>query len=163
MTKVLVVSDSHGNDDAMDYILDYYKNEIDIVVHCGDLEYPAEELKKRVSCPVYAARGNCDYFFEGDEEPVFEVEGHTCFVTHGNQYGVNWGTDELAEYARCMDADVVFFGHTHIPAYEEYDEGNLLVMNPGSISLPRQMNPQRTFLIVEFMEDGKIIPHFYTV
>lgn len=160
MTKVLVFSDSHGADARMDDILDYYKNEVDMVIHCGDLEYPPEELEKRLHCPLYIAQGNCDAAFD-DPEPMVEIEGHVCLITHGHRQGVNWGTDDVADYAQMVGADVVFYGHTHRPDYMEYEEENVIVMNPGSISFPRQMNPQRSFMIVDFHEDGSIDPHFY--
>lgn len=162
MTKVLVVSDSHGDDSRLDYILDYYKKEIDMVIHCGDLEYPASELRKRIDCPLYIAKGNCDMLFEDDPEPMVEIEGHVCLIVHGHRQGVNWGNEDLAEYAQLVGADVVFYGHTHRPDYAEYEEENVIIMNPGSITYPRQMNPQRTFMLVDFHEDGKIEPHFFT-
>ena len=32
--------------------------------------------------------------------------------------------------------DILLTGHTHIPAWEEYD--NFLYLNPGSVSIPKE-------------------------
>ena len=161
--KILVVSDNHGNITNLKYILEEFKGEFDRLVHCGDSEFSCQMLRELVDCPVHMAEGNCDYCFEENSDDIFEYGEHVCFVTHGHRYGVNWGEEELLEKALEMGADLVFYGHTHCPAYQVYEEEGVTILNPGSIALPRQNPPQPTFLIVEFGENGKIIPHFYTL
>ena len=53
-----------------------------------------------------------------------------------------------------MDTDVVMFGHTHVPYLEKTDD--LILLNPGSISKPRQDNKIPTYTVMEIREDGKI-------
>lgn len=89
--KILVVSDNHGNWANLNVALEFMKGKMDALVHCGDSEFTPEMLRGMADCPVYLAEGNCDYYFAGDSEDIFELGGHVCFVTHGNQYGVNWG------------------------------------------------------------------------
>ena len=161
--KILVVSDNHGNMTALKYVIDTFRGEFDAMVHCGDSEAGCEKLRSLVDCPVYMAEGNCDYDFEGDSDDIFEIEGHVCFVTHGHRYGVNWGEEELLEKALEMGADIVFYGHTHCPACHAYEEENVRIFNPGSVALPRQMPPEPTFLMLEFKEDGEVVPHFYSM
>ncbi len=158
--KLLVVSDNHGNGYGLESVLDLYKGKFDALVHCGDSEWSPEYLQSLVDCPVYCARGNCDRGFNDHVEDIFEFGDHVCFVTHGHFYGVNWGREELVDKALEMGADIVFYGHTHVPDYEEFEEEGVIVMNPGSISQPRQQNPQRTFLMVELDEEGNIHPQF---
>lgn len=161
--KLLVVSDNHGSGYEMEYLLDTFGGKIDGLVHCGDSEWSPEYLEDMFGCPVYCAKGNCDSGFLKREETLFEFGEHTCFVTHGHFYGVNWGCEDLLEKAMEVGADVVFYGHTHIPNYEEYGDQGVILMNPGSVSQPRQVNPQRTFLMIEMEEDGVIRPMFYTL
>lgn len=161
--KILVISDNHGSEHEMKAIFREFRGQFDILVHCGDSTWSPEYLESLVDCPVYVAKGNCDAGFAGREEEVFEFEGHNCFVTHGHFHSVNWGTEGLMEKAQEVGADLVFYGHTHVPDYAEYEEEEIIIMNPGSISQPRQMNPQRTFLMVEILEDGRIHPQFYTI
>ena len=161
LKRLLVLSDNHGSAQEFRNILDEHRGKFDALVHCGDSEWSPELLDSCVDCPVYCAKGNCDYGFINREEDVFEFGDHVCFVTHGHRYGVNWGLEELVEKAQEMGADIVFYGHTHVPDYQEFEDENVIVMNPGSITLPRQMKPQKTYMIVELDEDGQIHPQFY--
>ncbi|MBR5047138.1 MAG: metallophosphoesterase [Eubacterium sp.] len=161
--RLLVISDNHGSEYEIRNILEEFRGKYDALVHCGDSTWSPEYLESLADCPVYMAKGNCDYGFVDREEDVFEFADHICFVTHGHRYGVSWGLNELLEKGQEYSADIIFYGHTHVPDYEEYEEEKVIIMNPGSITLPRQRRPQRTFLIVEFYEDGKIHPQFYTV
>lgn len=161
--KILVVSDNHGNRDKLLAAIEEWKGKIDALVHCGDSEFDVDYLRSLVDVPVYMAKGNCDFGFREDPEALFEFEGHTCLVTHGHRYGANWGDEELLERALEMGADILFYGHTHVPAYNIYEEENVTLMNPGSVALPRQYRPQPTFMVVEFLEDGEIEPHYYTL
>ena len=87
-----------------------------------------------------------------------------AFVTHGDVYGVSWGEEELVSRAQEMGADVVFYGHTHCPAYHVYESEGVTVFNPGSIALPRQMTPSGpTFLIIDLADDGRLTPELYTL
>ena len=63
-----------------------------------------------------------------------------------------------------MGADVVFYGHTHCPAYSYHEKEGVTVFNPGSIALPRQMTPTGpTFLVVDLADDGRLTPELYTL
>ena len=161
--KILVLSDNHGNLTNLKYILEAFQGEYDVLVHCGDSEFEREMVAALTDRPVYLAEGNCDYDFSGDGEEIFELAEHICFVTHGHRYGVNWGEEELLERAQEMGADIVFYGHTHCPACQYYEEENIWIFNPGSIALPRKIPREPTFLIVELSEEGKVIPKFYSI
>ncbi|MDO5145474.1 MAG: metallophosphoesterase [Eubacteriales bacterium] len=159
--KILVVSDSHGNMENLRVVLDFMNGKIDALVHCGDAEMPPDIIKGMVECPVYMAEGNCDYGFFDDRDDIFEMGGHICFVTHGDKYGVNWGEEDLLDKAMEMGADIVFYGHTHCPAYHIYEEEGVTILNPGSVALPRQNPPVPSFLVVDLKDNGEIAPHFY--
>lgn len=159
--KILVISDNHGNMESLRVILDYMEGKMDALVHCGDSEMVPEMIKSMVDCPVYLAEGNSDYAFFENQDDIFEMDDHICFVTHGHSYGVNWGQDELLDKALEMGADLVFYGHTHCPAYQIYEEEGVTIFNPGSVAFPRQHPPVPTFLVVELKDNGEIEPHFY--
>ena len=159
--KILVVSDNHGSKSSLLRVIDIWKDDIDAMVHCGDSEFSEEYLKSLVDVPVYLAEGNCDYIFNGERDAIFECQGHVCYVTHGHQYGANWGDSGLVERALEMGADILFYGHTHTPAYDIYDEDHVTLLNPGSVARPRQYPPEPTFMVVDFKDDGQVEPHFY--
>lgn len=164
--KLLVISDNHGNSANVEIVLDEFKKEVEAVVHCGDSEISPDALEAFVGeygLPVYMAKGNCDYRFDREPSLAFEFEGHVCYLTHGHLEGANWGDEELIERAHEYGADLVFYGHTHVPAYRVYEEEGVTVFNPGSIALPRQYPAERTCMVLEFFEDGSVEPHFYTI
>ena len=47
----------------------------------------------------------------------------------------------------------VMYGHTHVPYIEIGDD--VTILNPGSISYPRQPGRKPTFLIMEIDEEGQ--------
>ena len=144
--KYLVVSDNHGNMSNLEYVIERFRGKIEALIHCGDMEIPPEMLEELAGCPVYMAEGNCDYNFSRDKEDIFELGDHVAFVTHGDAYGV------------------VFYGHTHCPAFHYYEKEGVTVFNPGSIALPRQMTPAGpTFLIIDLADDGRLTPELYTL
>ena len=49
-------------------------------------------------------------------------------------------------------AECVFFGHTHKPVIDEED--GIMVLNPGSLTFPRQNGHKPSYAVVEADEDG---------
>ena len=45
-----------------------------------------------------------------------------------------------------LPGDVLLHGHTHIPAWERFGEGNLY-LNPGSVSIPKNGSPNGFMLL----------------
>ena len=56
-------------------------------------------------------------------------------LTHGHHWSVKCDLDELKLGANEKEARIALYGHTHI-AYTGYEDG-LYIMNPGSISCPK--------------------------
>jgi len=69
------------------------------------------------------------------ERIEFTAAGRTIFACHGHRHSVDYSLDTLISAAETLSADLVFYGHTHVPAREEI-EGSL-ILNPGSCSRPR--------------------------
>lgn len=130
--RILVVSDSHGNDAALRRAL-LSQPKAEVVIHLGDGE---EELQRaRGSFPektFLQVKGNCDWGSSLPPVGEYTVDGVKIFYTHGHLYGVKSGLYTLACAARERKARVALFGHTH-HALEEYDDG-LYLLNPGSLN-----------------------------
>lgn len=130
MTKLLILSDSHGSADAVRCILTAEKD-ADAVLFLGDGLHDLEKaLTAAPKMRVYSVAGNCDY---GALEPLDGLAafgGVVIFYTHGHMYGVKYDLDTLAEAAAARGAEVALFGHTHIPLEEQ--RGTVLLFNPGS-------------------------------
>ena len=58
--------------------------------------------------------------------------GKKIFMCHGHRYGVKYSYNSIYYRGKEVGADIVLFGHSHLPIIEECD--GLTLMNPGSIS-----------------------------
>ena len=105
----------------------------DHVIHLGDHVRDADEIANRFP-ELFVTRvvGNCDHITMCSEKLIREFEGFRFFLTHGHHYGVKSGLLRLTYAALEAEADVVLFGHTHIPVYEVRE--NLTYLNPGTCS-----------------------------
>jgi len=128
--KILVLSDSHGSRNNMlktialespDWIFHLGDNDKD----CSDIELSYPEI------PLRTIRGNCDRLSAGLDIDEFELEGKRFFVTHGHLFSVKSGKTKVIAAAKERGADILLFGHTHVPHHSTVDD--LTVINPGSI------------------------------
>jgi putative phosphoesterase len=171
--KVLVVSDSHGHGEHIKKALEMHPD-ADILIHLGDgasdltLSLPTDYEK-----PIICAEGNCDYlgFYPIDRRfmprisHLVEISGKRVFICHGHHYDVKSGVDKLALSAYNLGADIVLFGHTHLPYSEYITEGSricdtiterpLLLFNPGTIS----KGYPHTFGILSFSGESVLASH----
>ena len=124
------MSDSHGRKNRMltavelenpDWILHIGDNDRD----CGDIELMYPDI------PLRSVRGNCDRLSPGLDIDEFVLEGKRFFMTHGHLYGVKSGKAKIVQTAIERAADILLFGHTHVPFYSV--TGELTIVNPGSI------------------------------
>lgn len=151
--RVFVVSDSHGRNTYLNRALEE-AGEFDYFLHLGDLEGSEDFIEAFVDTPKEMISGNNDYFSTIDREKMIELEGHKIFMTHGNRYGVYSGTDRLFEEGVNRGADIVLFGHTHCPCVEQ--ENGIILLNPGSITHPRQEGRIPSYAIMNLNEDGSV-------
>lgn len=153
--KVLIVSDTHGYNVNMLKAIEREKP-FDMLVHCGDLSMTKEELQEFANCPVSAVAGNNDYFYNLPAYDLFELKNHTVLVVHGHRFSVDYGgSDRLLYKADEVGADIVLFGHTHVPYIDDID--GVTLINPGSLTYPRQDRHQETYAVLEIMPDGELI------
>jgi len=143
--KVLIVSDTHRNNANYFKVLELHNP--DMVVHCGDIEGSEYTLSEAAGCPVQMVSGNNDFFSSLPKEVEFEVGRFKCFATHGHYYHVSMGTEMLAEEAKHRGCDIAMYGHTHKP--EVRTENGVTIVNPGSLSYPRQEGRRPSYVIME--------------
>lgn len=152
--KVLIVSDTHRKNDNFFKVVEMHKP--DMVVHCGDIEGSEYAISEAAGCPVYMVAGNNDFFADLPQEVEFSVGRYKCMATHGHRYRVSMGPEMLFAEARERGLDVVMYGHTHKP--EVRREGDIYVVNPGSLSYPRQEGRKPSYIIMETDRFGDL--HF---
>lgn len=113
----------------------------DLIVHAGDFSEASVLAELRELGPVAAVHGNVDSAELRRELPEslsLDLEGATLAVIH--DAGPAKGRLERLR-ARFPDADVVLFGHSHIPLHEERD--GFAIFNPGSPT-ERRRSPNRS-------------------
>lgn len=150
--KILIVSDTHRKNDNYFTLLEQQKP-LDMVIHCGDAEGSEYALSQAAECPVQIVLGNNDFFSQLPRELEFEIGRYHIWVTHGHTYYVSVGCERIKQEARERGADIVMFGHTHRPFLDV--EKDLITMNPGSVSYPRQDGHRPSYIIMELDEAGE--------
>ncbi|HWC11855.1 MAG TPA: metallophosphoesterase family protein [Acidimicrobiales bacterium] len=125
----------------------------DLVLHAGDV-LVAEVLDELSGfAPVRAVLGNND-------TELFDVLPETClFDVDGVRIGMVHDSGPAAGRAgrlhrRFPDAEVVVFGHSHIPCDQEGLDGQLL-FNPGSPT-ERRSQPRHTFGTLD-LHGGRVV------
>jgi putative phosphoesterase len=128
--KLVVFSDSHGRPSPM--IETAEREQPDMILFLGDGEADISRLRWALpQIPVVSVPGNCDYRVEEPLERLIEVEGKKIFLCHGHTRRVKQGLGALIAEGHRQDADLVLYGHTHLPKTDH--DGNMTILNPGTI------------------------------
>lgn len=153
--KLMIASDIHGSLYYCDKMLKSYREEnAQRLVLLGDLLYhgprndlprdynPKEVIKRlnEVRSELIAIRGNCDAEVDQMvlEFPIMAdmsvicLENRIIYASHGHIYS----TDNLPPL---KSGDIFLQGHTHIPMAKE--QAGVILLNPGSVSIPKENNP----------------------
>lgn len=149
--KVLIVSDTHRKNE--NYFAALEREKPDMVIHCGDAEGSEYALTSAADCPVYIVTGNNDFFSDLPREIDLEIGAYKVWVVHGHNYYISMGIEHIRQEALAKGADIVFCGHTHRPMVER--SGKVTIINPGSISYPRQEGRRPSYAVMEIGERKK--------
>lgn len=150
--KVLIVSDTHRQND--NYIKVIKKvAPVDMVVHCGDIEGSEYTIAGNAGCPVQMVTGNNDFFSDLPREKEFMIGKYKVWLAHGHNYCVSMNNETLKQEARMRDVDIVMYGHTHKPVVD-YSE-DIIAVNPGSLTYPRQEGRRPSFILMELDRNGE--------
>ena len=150
--RVMIVSDTHGRHAGLDLALEE-AGKIDMFIHLGDVEGGEAYIDAVVECEKHIVRGNNDFFCDLPREEEFTLGRYHVLITHGHYYYVSLDTQEIRRQALTRGADIVMFGHTHRPLLEIGRDVTLL--NPGSLSYPRQEGRRPSFIIMELDSQGE--------
>jgi putative phosphoesterase len=174
--KYMIASDIHGSAYFCRKLLDVYKSSGagrlvllgDILYHGPRNDLPREYDPKEVASmlnaykdQIYSVRGNCDTEVDQSvlEFPVLgdyallAASGLTIYATHGDIYN----KENLPPVQK---GDILLHGHTHLLTAEQF--GDIVILNPGSVSIPKGGNPptygmleDKMFCVMDF--DGNVI------
>lgn len=136
--KVIIVSDSHGCFGVLKKIVTL-EQPFHQLIHLGDGLEDLQRLSRIVEFRFDGVNGNGDPPGMYPEDLSLNLGGRVCFFTHGHNYGVNQGVDQLVSAAKKHQARFAFFGHTH-QASRKLISG-IEIFNPGSICTYLSPNP----------------------
>lgn len=151
--KILIVSDTHGRHGNLDEVLKR-EGKIDMLIHLGDLEDDEHYIEAIAEWPVHMISGNNDFFSRLPDEKEIRIGKYKVFMTHGHGYYVSVNMRRLQDAAKTRGVDIVLFGHTHKPYIDV--EGDLKVINPGSLSYPRQEGRRASYVVMEINANGNV-------
>ena len=135
--KIVVASDCHGDFESIKKIqlliqdADYYR-------FLGD-----SELDSSLLSPFISVKGNNDFFLNYPIYKDITIQNVKFHLEHGttlNKYNI----EKRVESTLC---DVFLFGHTHRRFAQKFKD--VLILNPGSTSLPRD-GKEGSFLLITF-------------
>ena len=148
--RIMVLSDSHGNAFALRRAI-LAQKEAEHIFFLGDclrdIEALFEEFPHR---KFHTVCGNCDYESFVPSTAMENLNGTLIFYSHGHPYFVKQSPVPFLQAAEKRNANIALFGHTH-SSLIKYENGVWLV-NPGSVSLPREGKP--SYAVIDIEENG---------
>jgi putative phosphoesterase len=125
----------------------------DLILHAGDLVVPDVLDELRRFAPVHAVLGNNDLELVGilPESLVIDVEGVGIGLLHDTGPATGRAGRVRRRFPR---AELVVFGHSHIPWDQEGLDGQRL-FNPGSAT-ERRAQPVHTVGTID-IADGRVV------
>lgn len=151
--RILVVSDTHGRTYSLDRVIENEPS-IDYFIHLGDICDTYLTTKNPIECPKAIIVGNNDFAGTYPRNMELELAGKKIWLNHGHRYGIHYGTDYIKNAGRDMGIDIVMCGHTHVPLVEV--DADITVINPGSLTYPRQENCLPSYIIMEISENNEV-------
>lgn len=151
--RILIISDTHRHEENLERVLEMEKS-IDMLIHLGDIEGSEDYIRSIANCPCYMVAGNNDYFSMLNKEIKTTIGKYHVLLTHGHHYYVSLEYETIESEAIAQGMDIVMFGHTHRPLIEVKD--NITLINPGSLSYPRQEGHLPSYIIMELDENGEL-------
>ena len=161
--KIILLSDSHGAKMNIKKALDKHRD-ADAAIFLGDgLADFLDLCGEYPTTAFFAVRGNCDVGYscicDARLSEEITLEGKKIFFCHGHAYSVKGGLGSILSAARARGADVLLFGHTHVPCErffpEDEDGGAVLAVNPGSIG----RGGEPSYAILTIRENGILVSH----
>ena len=150
--KILIVSDTHRRNENYIKTLDKVAP-VDMVVHCGDIEGSEYLIAESAGCPVQMVAGNNDFFSDLPREKEFQIGGYKVWLTHGHNYYVSMGNENIKHEARMRGIDIAMYGHTHKPVVDQ--DKDVTAVNPGSLTYPRQEGRRPSYIIMDLDRNGQ--------
>lgn len=131
--KIGLVSDTHGDKEQMKRALNLLKD-THCILHAGDHYRDALWMNRHYAGHIIPVTGNGDPEEAGPHERLLKMEGKSILLCHGHRHYLNRGITSLFYHGVEQQADIIVFGHTHVPFILQKTP---VILNPGSVSRGR--------------------------
>ncbi len=135
--KILVFSDTHNRISDMRKAVEDHVQTCELIVHLGDGTTDTMFIRQLYpDIPLVTVPGNYESY--RDDCFMFEHRGVRILCMHGHSFMVKAGVAHAAEYAAKRGADMLLFGHTHVPFDRRVttESGRTVhCFNPGSAGM----------------------------
>jgi putative phosphoesterase len=179
IASIGLISDTHFQErlfDLPDRLGEIWSG-VGLILHAGDVGDPQVLDRLGGIAPVVAVHGNDDPEDTRRMLPgwcLISLHGHRILLWHGHfpdpeeeqaRRADPWGgkLERIACHGRDAGADIVVYGHTHVPMTYRYED--ILLINPGALASGSYFTRQAVPSVgkLHFKEDGRIsMIHFYT-
>jgi hypothetical protein len=166
--KLLVFSDTHGSITALKNVLNWAKDRTppnDKICAAAFLGDGIDDLQPAADatgffCEWKIVCGNNDYGHSLPGSAVFDFANHRFFLCHGHRHSFFSSYHTLVAAARNAGADIVLFGHSHVPFNKKVED--IYLINPGSVGRPRS-RIGATFAVIECIENQPLKTEFWGI
>lgn len=171
--KIGLISDTHipaFSPEPPRQILKAFRD-VDLILHAGDIYATSCLDWLEQIAPVLAVEFHT--WNQNDprrpETRVFDVEGYTIAMVHAldlvgmtsepfqgtlpRDYPQQGSLEKAVKLRFGQAADIVVFGHTHYEMVDDYQ--GILLVNPGSPTVPRQLQKLGTVGLLELTPQGR--------
>jgi putative phosphoesterase len=171
VTTLLILSDSHGRPDRIREAVSRVRPDGILFAGDGLRDLTVCDLPALAEgCPLWAVAGNCDWLsslvvngrlLEPEQEELVTVEGVRILLLHGHKYGVKGGLGQAVARAVQRNADVLVFGHTHIPLElhlrPDSDRSDFSVTKPLTVFNPGSLGDRNASFGTLTLRDGQML------
>ncbi|HSM24379.1 MAG TPA: metallophosphoesterase [Anaerolineaceae bacterium] len=174
IVRIGVLSDTHIPDRVRELhpevIPTFTQQNVDLIIHAGDICTPKVIMELEEIAPVLAVRGNRDFWLmkKLPDQETITINGVKIFVTHGQGNILSYVLDKIPNFIfgyrferffrkilpRSKDFDLFIFGHSH-RVENKWIEGKLF-FNPGSASEPGVDKAGPSIGLIEIWNEGRI-------
>jgi len=154
MIKILLLSDTHGNDDVLQNVLEQ-ETDPDYIFHLGDYYEDLDKYKQIirdiqiVKVPGIFHKGYKNRTIDAIQQVI--IEGWKFLLVHDLNDAVD----------KARDTDCYLFGHTHYPEF--YKNYSKIFINPGHLKSYKDRGSQASYNILEVSKNKlKIIVKDHT-
>ena len=169
---LLIMSDSHGRPDLIEEAIRRVRP--DGILFAGDglrdLTY-CDLPSLAPGCPYWAVAGNCDWLtsplivggrvLDPEQEELITLEGVRILLMHGHRYGVKGGLGQAVARAIRLDADLLIFGHTHVPMElhlrPDSHRADFSVTKPLTVFNPGSLGDRRASFGTVMVRNGQLL------